>query len=316
VADDTNTCGDPTGCVTTRCQGGDCLYEVKSCDDGNECTDDFCRQSTGACESVADDSNACGAVEDCLTTWCQAGYCQWEWMSCDDAVDCTGDLCIEDGQGGHCWHEDLCSFGDDDGDPCTQGSCNYTTGSCQHAPVNCDLNPDDCIARTCDPGTGQCVLQPTDGLPCASAACDDGDPCTTDSGTCQQGQCGDWGGSCFHALDCSGDTCEVRDVRVAADKTTISWSPLTLTCGATQHSGEGYQVAVGSLASTPGGEGGAESCLDAGTATSMEDVAFPDAGEGWWYVVRALLGGSLRGTWGFAGVRGERGPERHTPVCP
>jgi len=67
----------------------------------------------------------------------------------------------------------------DDGDACTDDTCDPATG-CRSEAVTCD-DGDACTSDTCDPVTG-CSSTPMD--------CDDGDACTVDhcvDGTCVNG---------------------------------------------------------------------------------------------------------------------------------
>ncbi|QOJ15868.1 MAG: hypothetical protein HRU75_15000 [Planctomycetia bacterium] len=67
----------------------------------------------------------------------------------------------------------------DDGNPCTDDSCDPATGACVSTPspagTPCPLPPIECFASVCD-GFGNCVYVVTPGAACA----DDGNPCTDD----------------------------------------------------------------------------------------------------------------------------------------
>ena len=73
---------------------------------------------------------------------------------------------------------DACSNGPptdcDDGNACTDDSCDPATGLCVNTPnIDCD-DGDACTDDSCDPATGLCVNTP-------NYDCDDGDACTDDS---------------------------------------------------------------------------------------------------------------------------------------
>ncbi|MBK8913180.1 MAG: hypothetical protein IPM64_01030 [Phycisphaerales bacterium] len=67
----------------------------------------------------------------------------------------------------------------DDGNPCTDDSCDPATGACIHTPspagTPCPLPPIECFVSVCD-GAGNCIYVVTPGAACA----DDGNPCTDD----------------------------------------------------------------------------------------------------------------------------------------
>jgi hypothetical protein len=76
-----------------------------------------------------------------------------------------------------------------DGDVCTNDTCNIGAGQCQYSPVACDDN-DVCTTNTCDSIDG-CTYTPI--------SCDDGSICTTDSCNPARG--------CEHT-----DTCDDNDL--------------------------------------------------------------------------------------------------------
>jgi hypothetical protein len=96
----------------------------------------------------------------------------------------------------------------DDGDACTDDTCNFYTGTC-HTPTQCFDDGNVCTDDVCDPATGLCGIpntEPcTDDNPCtlddicSAASCvpgvlmtclDDGNPCTTDLCNPETGNCG------------------------------------------------------------------------------------------------------------------------------
>lgn len=146
-----------------------CCSAELSCDDGNPCTADTCRE--GRCEFAAipgccssdvgcDDGDSCtqetctgdaATGGTCLTTPVE-GCCATA-RDCDDANPCTEDRCAGDGERGQCVNAPLCcdsDLGCDDGDPCTAGAC--VSGQCRYTNSCCesDLGCDDGLACTRD----------------------------------------------------------------------------------------------------------------------------------------------------------------------
>ena len=71
---------------------------------------------------------------------------------------------------------ELCEGVDcDDQNECTEDVCNGADGSCEHPPVDCVEDFNDCTVDTCTPGLG-CSATVADATPCAG-------------GTCQAGAC-------------------------------------------------------------------------------------------------------------------------------
>ncbi len=173
--DDKNPCThskcDPkAGCVQSNFDGG-------PCEDGNPCTlGDVCKNA--GCVGGA--TKPCTAIQACKTGVCDAsngGACAFgiavDGTSCDDGSACsTGDAC----KGGTCVGVAMQC---DDKNACTVDSCDGSAG-CKHAAnsAQCDDGDactvgDACKAGVC--GAGE------------KKACDDANPCTTDS--CKAGVC-------------------------------------------------------------------------------------------------------------------------------
>ena len=220
--DDGNPCTGPDKCIETGCHGkllpleelvvGECLCltdedcaaledgdvcngtlacdsggevsvcqvdpdSLPECDDDNPCTDDECDPSSGCTftannDNVCADSNACNGLE-----LCQNGNCeQGAPPLCEDGNPCTNDSC--DSESG-------CLYIPDDGADCSDDNpCNgletCSEGVCAGGlPPDCD-DGDICTADSCDPLIG-CVSAADPG------ACDDGLVCTDD--ICQNNQC-------------------------------------------------------------------------------------------------------------------------------
>jgi hypothetical protein len=150
---DHGRCNDAVECTDDTCvaAAGGCinLPDHHRCADGNVCTEDFCDPATG-CDNPAlpdgkpcADGDVCNGREACLSGECRGG----KRLRCDDRDPCTSDHC--DPLAG-CWNlvmPDGASCADDD-------ACN---------------GHETCQGGICEPGT--------------PLACDDGNPCTTD--TCE-----------------------------------------------------------------------------------------------------------------------------------
>ena len=73
---------------------------VVTCDGGSECQPEACDPATGMCVGEAlDNGTPCAADNDPCTVGhtCQAGVCDVQMLSCDDELECTGDVCTEGG---------------------------------------------------------------------------------------------------------------------------------------------------------------------------------------------------------------------------
>jgi len=236
--DDFNFCDDGDPCTTGdscragSCEAGETLFD---CDDDNPCTDDFCDpDSDPPCTHVfnddpCDDGNVCLTGDRC----CEGGCCPGDLpIDCNDGNPCTIDTCNATGGCKHtfslgpCDDGDPCTEGDtcgligstplcragqrlncDDHNPCTTEACN-AEGECEYVNLDYALCSDDNHCTTTDYCLdGRCVAGPPlacdDGEPCTSdscdpdagcqflrrtGACDDGDPCTQND-YCSQGHC-------------------------------------------------------------------------------------------------------------------------------
>lgn len=122
---------------------------ASQCDDSNACTDDTCDPVSGCSNTPntlpCDDGNPCTTAD-----VCSSGACLGQIpLECDDANPCTDDSCLADGScvntanslpcddGKLCTAVDTCTAGVcvgqapiqcDDGDPCTQDSCDDVVG--------------------------------------------------------------------------------------------------------------------------------------------------------------------------------------------
>ncbi len=194
---------------------------------GTDCDDNDPGNYPGNVENCSDQvDNNCNQAIDCLDPLCLD-------HPCDDGDSCTqGDVCVQpQGAGGFCQGAPVVC---DDGNPCTQDSCDPGTGSCRFVPtpdVACDdgdsctvsdicvpdaqggppdcqgtpLNCDDgnlCTTDFCDPVAGQCVNRPID--------CSDGDGCTGDSCNPASGQCTHGPKDCDDLDLCTSDSCQAQ----------------------------------------------------------------------------------------------------------
>ncbi len=257
VADGTDCPDDPLFCNGTEsCVGGmcvspgnPCLPPTPRCDEVN----DTCVECLTA--SQCDDGDPCNGAEQCVGFMCQAGtpvvcdppdQCQQAGVcdpatgTCDYAPQPAGTMCSDDfncttndvcdGMGGCAGTAVVC----DDGNDCTDDSCNPATGMCE--AVNDDTNPCDdgnpctnddhcdaglCVAGPECSGNGMCVMgvcqcnMGFSGPRCEVAGCtqdsecDDNDACTNDSCITATGQCEYTPVSCDNGLFCDGvETCD------------------------------------------------------------------------------------------------------------
>ena len=156
ACEDGDACTVGDTCVEGVCEVG----EARNCDDGNECTLDFCDEFAGC--SYLPNLNPC---------------CTGTVSICDDRDPCTTDIC--DPESGDCFYESNTAVCDD-GDACTEND-QCDEGACDGEDVDCAVdNP--CLAPFCDSEEG-CLTEALDGV-----ACDDGVDCTVDD-TCSMGVC-------------------------------------------------------------------------------------------------------------------------------
>ncbi len=206
------TCGDDGSvCTVERCDPGtgQCVVDVKDCDDLNPCTADHCDALAGCisepldgtdCRNLADECTAAATCSDgmCVRTAAADGTPCLAELPCVHA--CLHGLCaptrVDDGAPcedgfGLCTSDDVCTGGlclgnfvrCDDDDPCTLDFCNPTSGACEslESAISCNDGLA-CTRDTCDPQLG-CEHRPRqDGT-----GCDDGNDCTEDE--CRDGFC-------------------------------------------------------------------------------------------------------------------------------
>jgi len=207
-------CDDANPCSTNDvCHNGACYGAAVVCDDGDQCTTDWCDISDGQCKVTGlPDGSACTADDD-LCTWdsCQSGVCTPQPLDCNDDNPCTDDYC--DDSVGMCFNDPITGDGECDGNLCTYDRC--VDGFCVAAgagenlcgqPFEAVSDPDylqddNCRDDVCNPATGQCNpggVQTGNDRPIL---------CADDySSVCQDGP-GDADGCCVIENSWAGSTC-------------------------------------------------------------------------------------------------------------
>ena len=148
--------------------------EVVTCEDGDDCTTDYCDPSLGACKHP---QMECGDADPCTADSCQAGECVnqeipgclgcEEDSQCDDSDLCTTDGCNTLVDPGECTYTAISCA---DGNACTNDFFNPLDGECVNNAIDCgDGNA--CTVDTCNKTSGACGHS-------ALSCDDDGDPCT------------------------------------------------------------------------------------------------------------------------------------------
>jgi len=165
-----------------------CVDGTPPCNDGNDCTTETCYEHTDSCSStpLVDGTDCEFAVGDTLRIMSTGKCCGGVCKECCDDPDCDdGDVCTDDScdPATGCVHENnaaSCS----DGNACTQTD-NCQAGACVGSnPVTCAALDQCHDVGDCDTGTGLCSNPPkTNG-----AVCTDGNACTTGD-TCSAGAC-------------------------------------------------------------------------------------------------------------------------------
>ena len=235
-----------SGTVFACATNGSGFAPGASCDDGNPCTADGCKSTTGCTHlpatATCTDDNACTDIDLCNDGQCAPG----QVTACDDKNPCTVDTCdgalgcqfAAGNDGVACSDDSTCTTGDvcgggqcagaklkcDDGNACTDDACDPITGCVFSNNANScdDGNPcsdgDTCAAGTCAAGPATVC---DDGNTCTDNACDsksgcvflpnaatcsDGSACTA-TDACQNGKCSG-GAGCSDGDLCTVDTCD------------------------------------------------------------------------------------------------------------
>ena len=224
--DEEAQCNDGIDCTTDLCLGNEgCKHQPadSACEDANVCTTQTCSPLAGCVyqplAGPCEDGNFCTNGDACKNGSCVGG----EVVSCDDNNPCTDDSCLPDSG---CLHTPNTATCQDDGNPCTTSLCN--NGTCTYPATDEGKKCDDgdpcsqnttCTQGVC--GNGQ-TMDCDDSNPCTddlcapqtgcyqennTAACDDGDDCTTGD-LCLAGDClGTGQTDCNDANPCTADTC-------------------------------------------------------------------------------------------------------------
>ena len=244
-----------------KCTGGDqcvviegdealeCAGEPLKCDDGSSCTVDSCQADSGCIFQSIDDGSGCvvGAGQCSAAGSCLDGVCMVDSMPCDDGIECTLDICNDEGQchnltdsgfcsdGKFCNGEELCTpeadctTGSppelDDGKPCTLDLCDEVLDEVLHLPVEGPCDDQDlctvghfCLDGDCHPGI---QLDCNDDNPCTLDGCDPTSGCVNankegpckniepcmTAGVCVDGLCTGEPLDCDDGNDCTEDSC-------------------------------------------------------------------------------------------------------------
>ena len=190
--DDGNACTEGDSCDNGKCVPGGAV----DCDDGNPCTADGCAPASG-CTNVPS-AGGCSDDDPCTTgDLCKGGIClPGPALDCDDGNPCTDDSCGAQGECLHGANDEDC----DDGNGCTLGDYCHEGVCLYNGLLDCD-DDNVCTDDLCDPKVG-CLTKPN------TAACDDGNPCTTGD-MCSASQClpGD-AVVCDDGNLCTDDSCD------------------------------------------------------------------------------------------------------------
>ena len=224
---DNALCDDGVGCNGTEtCSVGiGCQPGLPNCDDDNSCTADSCDVGADQCRHVVDDSRCDDGIA-CTIDLCDSsgdGGCahRAEHAQCDDGNDQTADACVG---GIGC----VSTLIPDDGNACTQDTCDPTTGVCSHTPIVC-WDGDVCTANACDPTTGcsgGAVPCHDDAVYCnGEESCDPDKGCHSSGSPCLPGwECDESSRSClselwsgFWQVPAPDETCTMMLLPTAAD---------------------------------------------------------------------------------------------------
>ena len=175
-------CDDGNACtVLDKCMEALCSGKPLSCDDGFNCTQDFCQPNVGCVHNGQDNL-------------------------CDDGNQCTSNVCSEVNGCQNPPADGPCN----DGDPCTVGDL-CAEGVCvAGSQKDCD-DANVCTTDWCEEGTGNCIHLGEPG------PCDDGNECTVND-SCKDGKCSGelLSDCCFTDEDCVNPTPECLTVSCVA----------------------------------------------------------------------------------------------------
>ncbi len=218
--DDGGECDDGLFCtIGETCTNGQCAGQENLCDDGEDCTQDVCREDQGLCDhilvpkpglegpfgdptcenSIDDDCDGLTDGDDNNCVPCN------DSTDCDDGNECTEDSC--DTNTGACQNVAVAN-----GSPCDDGlyctdpdSC--TDGVCHGEERDCSSLEDQCNHGMCVESHSACEKSPAN----EQQPCDDGDACTMEDkcvfGTCT-GRAMDADGDSFADEACGYNDCD------------------------------------------------------------------------------------------------------------
>lgn len=180
---DGTDCDDLIACTTGEtCQAGVCKAAgTISCDDNNICTQDILDCAANQCSYVpVAETVACVPEDKCFYNGtCNAGQCQGTTaVNCDDGNPCTQDSC--DPAVGCVHTNEPLTTACVDGNPCTTDDRCRVLGKCQGTPIVCAALDDCHLPGLCDEKTGVCGSDPRRN---------DGEPCANGTGSCVSGSC-------------------------------------------------------------------------------------------------------------------------------
>jgi len=191
-------CDDGNACTLgDHCAGGSCIADsAPECDDGNPCTVDSCDPAGGCVfqnnNAPCSDGSACTMGDTCVGGECVSG----PPPDCDDGNPCTDDSCNALSGCVHLANQGVC----DDGNECTQGD-HCESGNCAYTQLLDCSDDDPCTDNSCDPAAG-CITTLN------QAPCDDQDVCTSGD-HCHLGACISSGSlACDDGNPCTDDSCQ------------------------------------------------------------------------------------------------------------
>ncbi len=223
--------------VDAMCKAGACSYSLKSCDDGNACTEDAC-QPAGGCSNQKLDKKICTDGSACTVgATCVGGECKSQnKLTCDDKNVCTGDSC--DPKLGCVFQAVADTLPCDDGDICIENESCFE-GKCVGKPKVCTSGASQCKLAKCVSKNNQgCTEAALVGLPC-----DDGKPCTVIDICDAAGTCTGTPLKCDDKNPCTDDSCD--------EKTGCKHANNSKPCGGTDACATAGTCASGKCSATP-----------------------------------------------------------------
>ncbi len=197
---DGNVCTLTDTCVAGVCTGSN----LKSCDDGEQCTTDSCDPILGCqnpnvpLNTPCNDGLPCTAGDRCVPGGKSYTCVPTGTLNCDDSKPCTLDSCVNAGTG--CQHDPIAAANTpsgacNDNNPCTSDACDGTAGLCVNSPL-----PDTSQPATCNLATQWCVAGN-----CKTKGCGDGYVNAATGETCEDG----------NTANCDGcESCQARSTVV------------------------------------------------------------------------------------------------------